>query len=750
MKHLLKLFICTFCSGNAFSQPSVSGNITSADKPLSFATVLINPGAAAVIADSAGYFHQPLPVGGKYILTISRAGYSTINLKVFVADHVDTTLEVELTALPGAMEELVITGTMKEVSRTESAVPVEVITAKLFQKNPTPSLFEAVGMVNGVQPQLNCNVCNTGDIHINGMEGPYTMILIDGMPIVSALATVYGLSGIPNSLVERIEVVKGPGSSLYGSEAMGGIINVITKNPLRAPNISADVFVTGWGELSVDAALKTSVGNATSLLGINYFNYQQPIDNNKDGFTDVTQQHRISIFNKWNFQRSKNRVASLAGRYVYEDRWGGQTTWDKHWRGSDSIYGESIYTNRAELIGIYQLPVAEKIITQFSFNDHRQNSWYGTTSYNARQQVAFVQMYWDKLLKAGHNFLLGSSVRYTAYDDNTPATSSADQKANQPSNIFLPGIFAQDEWTISQRHKLLLGYRYDLEKHHGAVHSPRIAYKFSPVKNQTLRASFGTGFRVVNLFTEDHAALTGAREVVIEETLKPERSYNGNLNYVLKIPGPKSQLNFDLTAFYSYFSNKITGDFDSDPNKIIYRNLRGHAVSRGLSLNTDMNFNFPLKVLAGITWMDVRMLEEKAGQIFRTKQLHAPDWSGTFVCTYTASKKLAFDLSGKWDGPMRLPVLPNDYRPEYSPWFCIANIQVTKKFKGGWELYCGIKNLLNFVPADPIMRAFDPFDKTANDPVTNPAGYTFDPGYNFASLQGIRGFVGLRYQFFAK
>ena len=127
------------------------------------------------------------------------------------------------------LDEIVITGTMKAVRKADSPVPIEIYTPKFFQKNPTPSLFDAVQLINGVQPQLNCNVCNTGDIHINGMEGPYTMILIDGMPIVSSLSTVYGLSGIPNSLVERIEVVKGPASSLYGTEAMGGIINVITK-----------------------------------------------------------------------------------------------------------------------------------------------------------------------------------------------------------------------------------------------------------------------------------------------------------------------------------------------------------------------------------------------------------------------------------------------------------------------------------------------------------------------------------------
>lgn len=647
------------------------------------------------------------------------------------------------------IEDVVITGTLKEVRRSDSPIPVEIITPKLFQKNPTPSLFDAVGMVNGVKPQLNCNVCNTGDIHINGMEGPYTLILIDGMPIVSGLSTVYGLSGIPNSIVERIEVVKGPAASLYGSEAMGGIINVITKNPVKAPLFSLDVFSTSWGEVNTDTSLKFKAGKkATSLLGINYFYYDNPIDNNHDGFTDLTIQNRISVFNKWNFERKENRAASLGLRWVNEDRWGGEMNWNKKFRGSDEVYGESIYTKRIEIIGAYQLPLKEKIYTQFSYNWHDQNSWYGATPYKATQQVAFIQTYWDKTIK-DHNILLGASFRFTHYDDNTPATASSDGLRNDPAETPLPGAFIQDEWKINTQNKLLLGYRYDHDKNHGNIHSPRIAYKFSPNTNNTLRASFGTGFRVVNIFTEDHAALTGAREVIITHSLKPEKSYNGNLNYVLKIPTSDLLMNFDVTGFYSYFTNKIVGDFDTNPKQIIYDNLDGHAISQGISLNADLTFNFPLKLLAGITYMDVYLKEKDENYInHKVRQLHAPKWSGTFVATYTFPKNVIIDFTGQWNGPMRLPIEPNDYRDENSPWFCIANIQVTKKFDNGIEVYGGLKNLFNFIPKNPLMRPFDPFDKNVDDPVNNPNGYTFDTSYNYASLQGIHGFLGLRYNLF--
>ncbi|WP_315898184.1 TonB-dependent receptor [Chitinophaga pinensis] len=319
------LVVLAFPSAAQTSIPTgaITGNVVSDGLPLYLANITLVESKAGAATDSTGYFHINNLKPGTYTLKASATGYTVFTRKVSVTAGGKINVQIRLQADVTKLNDIVVTGTLKPVSRAESPVPVEVYTSKYFQKNPSPSLFESIGMVNGVRPQLNCNVCNTGDIHINGMEGAYTLILIDGMPIVSALSTVYGLSGIPMSMVERIEVVKGPGSSLYGSEAMGGIVNVITKNPMKAPLISADVYSTSWGEYNVDAALKVKAGSAQGLVGVSYFNYQQPKDNNKDGFTDLTLQNRISIFNKWAFHRKEDRQASIAARYVYENRWGG-------------------------------------------------------------------------------------------------------------------------------------------------------------------------------------------------------------------------------------------------------------------------------------------------------------------------------------------------------------------------------------------------------------------------------------------
>jgi outer membrane receptor for ferrienterochelin and colicins len=757
----LTLLVCLlFLAAISFAQTgSIEGQVRSGNRPLEFATIALKGSQWGTMTDTAGYFRLERVPFGTYEISISMLGFTSKQRTVVLnAENAQVNLHFDLEESRLALEEVVVTGTMKTVSRLDSPVPVEVYTDEFFKANPTPSVFEALQNVNGVRPQLNCNVCNTGDIHINGLEGPYTMVLIDGMPIVSGLSTVYGLTGIPQSLIERVEVVKGPASTLYGSEAVGGLINIITRRPDNAPLFSADIFGSSWAELNADLGWRLNTGkSAGSLLGVNYFNYQQPIDNNGDGFTDITLQNRLSVFNKWSFHRKHKRTFSLAARYVYEDRWGGDMKWTEQYRGGEEVYGESIYTSRWEAFGVYQLPVQETINFQFSANGHEQNSVYGSTVFLADQYIGFGQLSWHKELGARHELLAGAAFRYTYYDDNTPATASFDTlqlPANRASISYLPGLFLQDEIALHPNHKLLLGVRYDHNSLHGGIFSPRLNYKWnSDDKKNTLRLSLGNGYRVANVFTEDHAALTGARQVVFIGDLQPETSWNANLNFVRKIfTRNNTIIGLDATAFYTYFENRIIADYESDPNKIIYANLNGHAISRGLSLNIDLSFPSGLNANAGFTAMDVFSEDEGV----KTQQLLTESFSGVWNINYTfPGASLRIDYTGNVYGPMRLPLLGElDPRSAWSPWWSIQNIQLSKSFGNRWEIYGGVKNILNYTPpANSIARAFDPFDRGVSFDDTgqviptenNPYALTFDPTYVFAPNQGIRGFLGLRY-----
>jgi len=725
---------------------SISGKITDKNNnPIPYANVYLKKTNIGTSTDEKGFYQLKNIKKDSYTLIISSIGFKTKTLKIAFSSDDRLTKNFSLLE-DNSLDEIVVSGTLRPVSKTASPVPVEIYSETFFKKNPTPSIFESLQNVNGVRPQLNCNVCNTGDIHINGLEGPYTFVLIDGMPIVSGLSTVYGLTGIPQALIERVEVVKGPASTLYGSEAVGGIINIITKKPSNSPKLTTDTFASSWGEVNLDVGLRYKLSeNTDALLGVNYFNFQNRIDNNNDNFTDLTLQNRISLFNKINIQRKSNKVFTIAGRYVYEDRWGGELDWEKQFRGTDVIYGESIYTNRWETFGTYELPTSENINFQFSANGHYQDSFYGTDAYDAEQFIAFGQFIYNKNINKKHDLLLGLAYRYTFYDDNTFATLDANGISNEPSRIHLPGVFAQDEISISDRKKLLLGARLDYNSIHGSIFSPRVNYKWNSRDNSNIfRVSIGNGFRVANVFTEDHAALTGARTVEFDGELSPETSWNGNINYVKKINSENAFITIDASAFYTYFDNRILPDYETDPNKIIYANLDGFSVSQGISINTDILFTNGLSVNAGATLMDVSVTENS----IKTRQLLTESFSGVWSVSYRFQNNFTLDYTGNLYGPMRLPLLgPNDMRTEYSPWFSIQNIQLSKTFSNSWQVYGGVKNLLNFTPAaNSISRPFDPFDKLVDS--NDPDALTFDPSYVYASNQGIRAFAGIRYTLF--
>lgn len=746
MKLNIILFVLFSIQTGFAQEHTVNGTVYSEGEPLNGASLRIKGTNLGTITNEKGYFSIKFSKKKNNQLIISYTGHKSKQIEI---DPKDSDIGKIILELYESLEEIVISGTLKPVSKLNSPVAVEVYSQSFFKANPSPSIFESLESINGIRPQLNCNVCNTGDIHINGQEGSYTMVLIDGLPIVSGLSTVYGLSGIPQSLIERVEIVKGPASTLYGSEAIGGVINLITKLPENSSKLSVDSFLSDWGELNTDIGYKYSLSKRTTgLLGINYFNFSNPIDNNNDGFTDLTIQDRISIFNKFTY----GDKLSFATRFVYEDRWGGQLNWEPKYRGGDTVYGENIYTTRFEAFGNYTFN--KNLSFQFSYNNHTHNSAYGTTIFNANQTIGFGQLIWNKSIK-NNDLLFGLAYRYTYYDDDTTATFNEILNSNQEDIYHMPGLFIQDEIKINESNTLLLGIRFDHNSLHGNIFTPRINYKLSNYdQTSILRLSFGTGYRVAQVFTEDHAALTGARDVVFLNDLEPEKSWNTNLNYVKKVYLKEGAIiDFDISIFKTLFSNKIIPDYDTNPNKIIYDNLKGRSISQGVSLNINSLLENGIRFNLGATYIDSYIKEDGVKTVPYLTEKFQGVWK--FEKKWN-DKNLIFDLTGTTIGPLRLPTLSRlDPRPDYSSTFSIVNIQLTKILKNTFEIYGGIKNIFDFTPPkNSIARSFDPFDKqvvfdnsgNAIQNENNPYALTFDPSYVFASNQGFRFFFGLRYR----
>ncbi|WP_420578126.1 TonB-dependent receptor [Ekhidna sp.] len=729
----------------AFGQTDIKGKVQVDNDGFPGATVRLLDTEYGTITGADGTFTLTDIPEGSYQLEVRSVGFKIIKQEISVPSINSLNFDLEESTL--TMDEVVVTGTMQPTFVSRSPVKVEVITAKhlnTYTPAAATSVVEGISLVNGIQEVVACGVCFTNSISINGLPGPYTAILMDGSPIYGNLASVYGLNGIPSMIIDRFEVIKGPSSTLYGSEAVAGVINIITKDPSNQPLFSADVMGTSHYESFGNFSLAPKIGKTSGFIGLNYAYINDFDDRNGDGFGDNINLDRISLFSKWDISRPSEKRFTISGKYYYEDRRNGVKEFLENrnyqeLRGSNEIYGESIYTYRYELFGTYELATSEKIRLDYSLSTHEQDSYYGADYYQASQDILFTNLIWDKPLK-NHQLTTGLTSRYQTYNDNTIATESNGE--NQPDNQYIPGLFLQDEWSISDHFTALSGLRLDHYEGHGLIPAPRLSLKYKPGEWTTLRSNFGTGFRIVNLFTEDHAFVTGQREVVIEEELQPEESYNFslNLNHVYTLGASQGMI--DIDAFYTYFTNKITPDY-SDEDQIRYANTDGFAVSKGIGISIQQELAFPLAFNAGINIQNVT--EKENGE--KREIEFAPSWTGIFTANYQYKPwNLTLAYTARLTGPMALPEvydldengnpLPNP-RPTSSSTFAIHNLQVAKDFKNGWSVYGGLQNIFDYV------QPWSPLTGT-NDPNAN-LGFSdsFDTAYAYSPIHGREVYIGV-------
>ncbi len=735
---------------NGVVKGQVKGTVTHEGEAVPGATVQAIGHDLGTVTDVQGKFElNELPVQSLKIV-IRSVGFKQHQLEV----QSGNTYAIELDQSELGLDAVVVTGTMTPTMITASPVKVEVITSKHlnnFIPAAASSIMEGIKLINGVQEVVACGVCFTNSISINGLPGPYTAVLIDGSPMFGNLASVYGLNGIPNMIIDRFEVIKGPNSTLYGSEAMAGVINVITKDPADQPTLSIDVMGTTHLETFGNIGVSTTTRKWKGFTGLNYAVIGDFDDENSDGFSDLANLDRYSLFSKWSLNRPKDKKFTIAGKLYYEDRRNGVEAYledraYREMRGSDSIYGESIYTYRGEIFGTYELPTSENIKLDYSASHHIQDSYYGADHYEAEQSIAYTNLVWTKSINK-HEIVSGLTNRFQFYDDNTVATErqSGGFTRNSPDNQWIPGVFAQDEIQLNKWFSLLAGVRLDHYSSHGFIPSPRLSTKTKLGQWTTLRSNFGTGFRVVNLFTEDHAFVTGQRDVQIVEQLKPEQSVNGslNLNHVFTIGNTQGMV--DLDGFYSYFYNKIIPNYDT-PGSIIYANSPGYAVSRGIGINWNQEFAFPLSYSLG--WNLQEVTETRDGTSRDVE--FAPQWSGVFTANYNWKKaKVTVGYTLRVTGPMALPevydlngegVPDNDPRPLESEPFAFQNIQVNKQFSEKFSVYGGVQNMFNYIQSEsPLVGINDPNNATGFSPY-------FDTSYAYSPIHGREFYLGVKWQ----
>ncbi|WBM73511.1 TonB-dependent receptor [Saprospira grandis] len=722
-------------------------------RPIPFAGIGLLEQQKGSSTDESGYFQLSELAAGSFELQIQAIGYQSQTLMIELKEN--EVLELDSIFLKEdilGLEEVVVSGQLKESFLKNSPVKIQVYRAEYLEKTAAPTnLMQSLQLINGVQEVVGCGVCQTNSISINGLAGPYTAILIDGCPAYGNLASIYGLNGIPKNMIDRIEVIKGPNSTLYGSEAMAGVINIITKAPSKQPRISLDLMGTTHAEAYSNLALSQKFGKLNSTFGLQHAYLNRFEDSNQDGFGDNIAMDRLALFGKFTFDRPKNKKASLFAKYYYEDRRNGVEQYMKdrayrEIRGSDSIYGESIYTQRFELMGSYELPTNAPIRLDYSFSQHHQDSYYGADGYFAEQRIAYLNALYMSNLGPKHNLTAGLTARYQFYDDNSSVTPQADKQ-------FIPGIWAQHEWKPhGEKWSLLSGLRLDYYEAHGLIPSPRLALKYEPRPYWKIRLNTGTGFRLVNLFAEDHAFVTGNRQLILAEKLAPERALSSSLNIQRIFNLGQGQGSIDLDAFYTHFTNAIIPNYEQ-ANSIIYENLDGYAQSRGLALNLNYGLPSGLAINLGLNYLDAfEYRSNELDQKERQDLLFSPVFSGVFSLNYSYKPwNISAAYSANFTGPMQLPEVYDldqngqplpQARSTKSKAFSIHNLQLNKQFpKAQIDIYLGLQNILDYRQAISPVSGY-------NDPNALP-GFSeyFDAAYAYSPLHGREFYLGLRWNF---
>lgn len=630
------------------------------------------------------------------------------------------------------LDNVVVTGTKTFKRQTESPVIVNILDNKTLAQLQVCNLSEGLKFQPGLRIETDCQTCNYTQLRMNGLQGGYSQILINGRPIFSPLMGLYGMEQLPVNMIERIEVIRGGGSSLYGSSAVGGTVNVITKLPKKS-GYEVNSFYQNIGQQTHDfnfganATLVNEVENA----GISFFLNKRDrgfYDANGDNFSEIPQMENTSLGLNAFYQFTENQKLEVSLSNLNEYRFGGEMVdkpayltqqseerFHRIWMGSADyqinfnndrssfiLYSAFQNTNRDHYTGIIPDDVDE-------LQNHFENPPYGT-SFNQTLQGGFqINHELSQFLKGRNVLTLGTEYISDEVLDEIP---SYNYLIDQHTKNF--GAFVQSDWDITEKINLLTGIRVD--QHNlvdNLVYNPRVALLIKPLTGLQYRLSYGTGFRAPQAFDTDlHVAFAGGgvSRVQLSPSLVPEfsQSISTSVNYD-KITD-KFISGFTLEGFYTQLDNAfVLENIGEDAFGLVFEKSNGQsAFVQGLTLELRTNYNRKAQLEAGFTLQQSLFEDpvEYIQDVAPTRQfLRTPNDYGFANLTLTPSKRWNVNLNYVYTGRMELAHFggaenfPNDAfvitRPFSELSGKVSYIHHVHRFENNIEFYGGVKNIFN-------------------------------------------------------
>jgi len=716
-------------------QKTIRGIVTNmANEPLYGATVQIAGTSNGTIADVSGNFELQ-NVDPKDKIVISYIGYQSDTLEVQFTSIMNIVLNEDSEKL----DEVVVKGHSSTIDELQPMLN-ELISERELLKAACCNLSESFETNASVDVSFADAITGAKTIMMLGLDGRYVLISREGIPHVRGLNSRYGLTYVPGTWIQSIDVGKGAGTVINGFESMTGQINVEFKKPENSEKWYLNAYANSFGRVELNASHTTKISEKWStaiLLNSQYLGSEN--DGNDDGFMDIPKSRMLNFLNRYKYQG--DRLESQIGiQYMKVNLAGGQLGFNF---GDDllssSLYGYKNDEQRFEVFGKIGMVFPHRPYQswgfQYSLSRQEFNGGAGKRLYKGNEITAYGNLIYQNIIgNTSHQYKTGVSFLYDGFNEHFISQLNRYIDSTFTRNESIPGIFYEYNYMPNDDLTLVAGIRTDFHNLYGIYFTPRLHLRYAFNEHFTIRASTGKGYRTPNAIMENSQILVSSRRLVIKEVPTPEIAWNLGGSVVTHLDINHKPLSIVADYFHTFFENQLIYDQDQSSSALVIYNLDGISFAHSFQVETQYEIYKNLNLKAAYKFYNVQMTTN--GKLQQVPFI-SRDRFFLNLAYATKFEKWKADLTWNWNGKKRLPDTSDSpegfQRSDFSPDFSLVNAQLSRGFRWG-SIYLGGENILNFKQNHPIV-----------DP-ENPFGDNFDASMVWGSVAGRGIYAGIRYK----
>lgn len=733
----------------AFAQQFSKGTVVDeANLPLMGAEVYWNGTQIGVSTDDNGTFTLKRTENSN-TLVISYIGYKTKTIKVTNSEALHIQLEPQ-----SALEEVVVTQKRANTMKSQWQVAnLHTMSSGELLKAACCNLSESFSTNPSIDVNFSDAVTGNKQIKMLGLTSPYILMAEENIPAMRGASQAYGLSFVPGTWIESIQITKGAGSVINGYESISGQINYEIEKPINARPFFLNLYTSEDSRYELNAHTKVKLSDkwATSLLAHGNVR-QRKSDHNHDGFIDNPIGNQINLLNRWQYSNAEKGWVSFVNlNYMKDERQAGQIDYNPLTdKGTTNAWGSEVNSERFTLSNktgyVFPDTPYKSIGLQNSFQSHRQDSYFGLNSYDIHQKSWYGNLIYNSIIgNTQHKFATGLSGTYDDYNEQLTTSALAGDFSRIDRSV---GAFFEYTYDNSSNFSFVAGIRADSHNNLGNFITPRFHLRYNPWKEATFRLSAGRGKRAANVIAENQQLLASSRQLHIIGGdggklygLNPEIAWNYGASFLqtFKIWGKNAELSVDF--YRTHFDNQVVVDLDHSPQQALFYNLDGKSFANSLQAEVSISPAKGLDFKAAYKYYDVQTQFTK-GQLEKTLTPKHRWFANIAYETADTQEnnhsQWKFDVTFNWLGEQRLPTTatnPLAYRlSDYAPSFATLNAQITRVFSKTFEVYVGGENITNYKQANGILAADAPF------------GAYFDSTMQYAPAFGQMYYAGMRFK----